>query len=329
VNKRAYFLRKIANALLTIVLVASFNFVLFRIMPGDPARLLLPKGKVSLVAIAQQEAAFHLNKPMVQQFIYYWSDTARLKFGYSFAFKVPVTQIVAERIWPTIILCGLGTLLATVIGMVEGVIAGWKRGKTFDTASTDISMIMYAMPTFWQCLLAIMFFSVALGWFPVGRMSTPMAHFAMWGPIPLDFTTFYTLLYHITLPVIMFALGYYGEYHLIMRSSLTGVMKEDYVLTAQAKGLSSTNVLWHHVVPNAMLPTVSLVMMNLGFIVSGAILIESVFNWPGIGLLSYESMAAHDYPVMQAVFLLGSVAVIVANLIADIMMYYIDPRVNA
>jgi len=329
VNKRAYFLRKIANALLTIVLVASFNFFLFRIMPGNPARLLLPKGRVSAAAIAQQEAAFHLNMPRWEQFIYYWSDTARLKFGYSFAFKVPVTQIIQERIWPTIILCGLGTLLATVIGMVEGVIAGWKRGKTFDTASTDISMIMYAMPTFWQCLLAIMFFSVALGWFPVGRESTPMAHFAMWGPIPLDFTTLETLMYHITLPVIMFALGYYGEYHLIMRSSLTGVMKEDYVLTAQAKGLSSNSILWHHVVPNALLPTVSLVMMNLGFIVSGAILVESVFNWPGIGLLSFQAMDAHDYPVMQAVFLLGSVAVIVANLVADIMMYYIDPRVNA
>ena len=127
----------------------------------------------------------------------------------------------------------------------------------------------------------------------------------MWGPIPLDFTTLKTLLYHITLPVTMFALGYYGEYHLIMRSSLTGVMKEDYVLTAQAKGLTSNNILWHHVVPNAMLPTVSLVMMNLGFIVSGAILVESVFNWPGIGLLSYQSMAAHDYPVMQAVFHAG------------------------
>jgi len=142
VNKRAYFLRKVTNALLTIVLVASFNFVLFRIMPGNPARLLLPKGKVSVAAIQQQEAAFHLNKPMWEQFIYYWSDTARLRFGYSFAFKVPVTQIIAERIWPTIILCGLGTLLATVIGMVEGVIAGWKRGKAFDTASTDVSMIM-------------------------------------------------------------------------------------------------------------------------------------------------------------------------------------------
>ena len=328
-GKRSYFLRKVVNALLTIVLVASFNFVLFRVMPGNPARLLLPKGKVSIAALRQQEAAFHLNKPMWQQFVYYWADTARLRFGYSFAFKVPVTQIVAARIWPTIILCGLGTILATVVGMAEGVVAGWRRGKAFDTASTDVSMVMYAMPTFWQGLLAIMFFSVALGWFPVGRMSTPMAHFAMWGPIPLDWTSFVTLLFHITLPVIVFALGYYGEYHLIMRSSLTGVMKEDYVLTARAKGLDDSNVLWRHVTPNAMLPTVNLVMMNLGFIVSGAILIETVFNWPGLGLLSYESMDAHDYPVMQAVFLLGSVAVIVANLIADVMMYYIDPRVNA
>jgi len=329
VNKRAYFLRKIANAVLTIVLVASFNFFLFRIMPGDPARLLLPKGKVTAAALAAQRAAFHLDVPRWEQFVYYWSDTLRLRFGYSFAFKVPVTQVIASRIWATILLCGLGTLLATVIGMVEGVFAGWKRGKTFDTASTDVSMVMYAMPTFWQCLLAIMLFSVALGWFPVGRMSTPLAHFSMWGPVPLDAPTAVGLLYHITLPVLLFALGYYGEYHLIMRSSLTGVMKEDYVLTAQAKGLTGNGVLWHHVVPNAMLPTISLVMMNLGFIVSGAILVETVFNWPGIGLLSYQAMADHDYPVLQAVFLLGCVAVIVANLIADIMMYYVDPRVKA
>jgi len=329
VGKRSYFLRKVVNALLTIVLVASFNFVLFRVMPGNPARLLLPKGKVSIAALRQQEAAFHLNKPMWQQFVYYWADTARLRFGYSFAFKVPVTQIVAARIWPTIILCGLGTILATVVGMAEGVVAGWRRGKAFDTASTDVSMVMYAMPTFWQGLLAIMFFSVALGWFPVGRMYKPFTHFAMWGPFPLDSTTAVSLLYHITLPVLVFALGYYGEYHLIMRSSLTGVMKEDYVLTAHAKGLPGSGVLWRHVVPNALLPTVNLVMMNLGFIVSGAILIETVFNWPGLGLLSFESMDAHDYPVMQAVFLLGSAAVIIANLIADVMMYYIDPRVNA
>jgi peptide/nickel transport system permease protein len=329
VNKRAYFTRKVANALLTIVIVASFNFVLFRIMPGDPARLLTPKGKFSTDMIKQNEATFHLDQPMWKQFAYYWEDTAQLRFGMSFKERRPVSEIVAERIWPTIILCGLGTLLATLIGMIEGVIAGWRRGKATDVVTTDVSMVMYAMPTFWQCLLAIMFFSVALGWFPVGRMYQPLQHFHMWGPIPLDLTTFTTLVYHLTLPVIMFALGYYGEYHLIMRSSLTGVMNEDFVLTAYAKGLDKNAVLWRHVVPNALLPTITLVMMNLGFIVSGTILIESVFNWPGLGLLSYESMAALDYPVMQAVFLIGSVGVIVANLVADIMLYYVDPRVKA
>ena len=136
-------------------------------------------------------------------------------------------------------------------------------------------------------------------------------------------------MHHLFLPAFTFAITYMGEYHLIVRSSLTGVMTEDYVLTARAKGLSDSNVLWKHVVPNAMLPTVTLVMMNIGFVMSGAILTEAVFNWPGLGLLSYDSMVQRDYPVMQAVFLLGSIAVIVANLIADIMYYYLDPRVKA
>jgi len=329
VDQRGYMMRKVMNAILTIVLVASFNFVLFRIMPGNPARLLLPRGKVAASDIQRQKAAFHLDKPLAQQFVYYWADTLRLRFGYSFAQKRPVTTIIGERIWATIILAGLGTVLATIFGMAEGVVAGWRRGSRVDTITTDVSMVNYSMPTFWQCLLAIMLFSVALRWFPVGGESEPLQHFNMWGPVPLDLTTAQTLLYHITLPVLMFALGYYGEYHLIMRSSLTGVMNEDYVLTARAKGLSGDTVLWRHVVPNALLPTVTLVMMNLGFIVSGAILVETVFNWPGIGLLSYEAMAERDYPVMQAVFLLGCVAVIVANLIADVMLYYIDPRVKA
>ena len=138
-----------------------------------------------------------------------------------------------------------------------------------------------------------------------------------------------SLLNHLFLPAFTFAITYVGEYQLIMRSSITGVMNEDFTLTARAKGLSDNKVLWKHVVPNAMLPTVTIVMMNIGFVMSGAILSETVFNWPGLGLLSYESMEKRDYPVMQAVFLLASVAVILANLIADIMYYYLDPRVES
>ena len=322
-DKRRYFIRKVLNALLTIALIASFNFVLFRILPGDPARLLVPKGRFSMDAMAKQRANFHLDKPMWEQFVFYWEDTVQLKFGDSFAQKRPVAQVVGERIWPTVILVGTGTIIATVVGLITGVFAGWRRNSKFDVLTTNTGMVMYSAPTFWICLIFIMIFATWLRWFPVGRMYDPGAVYSSW------FAQLMALAHHLFLPAFTFAITYMGENHLIVRSSLTGVMREDYVLTARAKGLSDSNVLWRHVAPNAMLPTVTLIMMNIGFVMSGAILTEAVFNWPGLGLLSYDSMVQRDYPVMQAVFLLGSIAVIVANLIADIMYYYLDPRVKA
>ena len=323
VDKRRYFLRKIANALLTLVIITSFNFMLFRIIPGDPARLLVPKGRFSADMIEKQRAAFHLDRPLRMQFVYYWEDTLRLKFGDSFKEKRQVSEVVKERIWPTVLLVGVGTILSTIVGLIAGVFAGWKRNSKFDVWSTNTGMVMYSMPTFWSGMLFIMLFSVKLGWFPVGRMYDPGVTYSSW------WEQFTALMHHLALPAITFAITYAGEYQLIMRSSLTGVMNEDFVLTARAKGLSDTNVLWRHVAPNAMLPTVTIVMMNLGFIMTGAILAETIFNWPGLGLLAYDSMNNRDYPVMQAVFLLSSVAVLLANLIADLMYYYLDPRVKA
>jgi peptide/nickel transport system permease protein len=322
VDKRRYFAKKIANALLTIVLVASFNFALFRILPGDPARLLLPKGKQPPEAVEKQRKAFNLDKPMLQQFIYYWKDTLAGEFGMSFSEKRPVSEVVQERVWPTVLLVGVGTIFATVFGMIAGVFAGWRRNGTFDVVTTNLGMILYSMPTFWFGLLMIMLFATQLQWFPTGRMEEPGADLQGW-------EAFTSLLNHLFLPAFTFAITYVGEYQLIMRSSITGVMKEDFALTARAKGLSDNQVLWKHVMPNALLPTVTIVMMNIGFVMSGAILSETVFNWPGLGLLSYEAMEKRDYPVMQAVFLLASIAVILANLIADIMYYYLDPRVES
>jgi peptide/nickel transport system permease protein len=323
VDKRRYFARKIANALLTIVLIASFNFALFRMQPGDPARLLLPKGKMPPDAVEAQRKAFNLDKPQWQQFIYYWGDTIQGEFGTSFAQKRPVTEVVAERVWPTVLLVGTGTIFATGIGIATGVFAGWRRNSTYDVISTNAGMVFYAMPVFWFGLLMIMLFSTKLGWFPTGRMTEPGVVFDSW------WDQFTATAHHMFLPVFTFAIGWIGEYHLIMRSSITGVMKEDFTLTARAKGLSENTVLWRHVVPNAMLPTVTIVMMNIGFVMSGTILVETVFNWPGLGLLSYEAMTQRDYPVMQAVFLIAAIAVIIANLIADLMYYYLDPRVKA
>ena len=203
-DKRRYFTRKILNAVLTIVLVASFNFVLFRIMPGNPARLLLPKGQVSAAAIAQQKAIFHLDKPLWEQFVYYWADTAEGKFGNSFAQRCPVAQIVgrahlADR--------GPGrhrhAASPPSSAWSKGVFAGWRRNGKFDVASTNIGMVLYSMPTFWVPCIVIMLFSVALGWFPVGRMLRRGRHLHQ-----LVSTVHDALLHHIFLPVFMFAIGY-------------------------------------------------------------------------------------------------------------------------
>jgi peptide/nickel transport system permease protein len=322
-DKRRYFARKILNALLTVLLVAAFNFALFRILPGDPARLLLPKGAWEASAIAAQRKTFHLDLPMWEQFGYYLGDTAQLKFGDSFRYQRPVVDVVWQRVPPTLLLVGVGTVLAILIGIPTGTYAGWRREGWFDTTTTTASMVLYSTPTLWVGLLLIMVFSVKLGWFPIGRMSDPGAQYTSW----LDH--FKAILNHLFLPALTFALVYIGQYHTIMRTSLSGVRNEDFVQTARAKGLTDTSVLWRHVVPNALLPTTTVIMMNLGFVLSGAILTETVFNWPGIGLLSYQSIMNLDYPVMQAVFLLSAAAVIVANLVADILYYYLDPRVRA
>ncbi len=173
-DKRRYFIRKVLNAVLTIILVASFNFALFRILPGDPARLLLPKGKTDPSVIERQRKTFNLDKPMWQQFIYYWRDTVQGQFGMSFSEKRPVTEVVAERIWPTVLLVGVGTIFATIVGMILGVFAGWRRNGAYDVVTTELrDGVLYAMPTFWFGLLMIMLFATKLRWFPTGRMEEP------------------------------------------------------------------------------------------------------------------------------------------------------------
>lgn len=322
-DNRSYFLRKILNAVLILVLVASFNFVLFRILPGNPARLLLPRGRWEASEIAKQAKIFQLNRPLWQQFGYYWYDLVQGKLGNSFQYERSAMSVVWARVPSTLLLVGVGTVIAIVIGFITGVYAGWRRDGWYDTSSTTIGMVLYSTPTLWVGLVLIMLFSAKLGWFPSGRMSQPGAAYGSW------FEQAKAVLHHLVLPAVTFALVYIGQYHTIMRTSLSGVRNEDFVLTARAKGLTPSQVLWRHVVPNAMLPTTTVIMMNLGFIMSGAILTETVFNWPGIGLLSYQAMMNLDYPVLQAIFLLASVAVVLANLVADILYYYLDPRVRA
>lgn len=322
-RSRSYFARRILYALIAVLAVACFNFFLFRILPGNPSRLLIPRESYNLASVRQFTQAFHLNLPLYSQFLHYLIDTPRLQLGLSFNERRPVTEVIAGRIWPTLLLAGVGEVLAISIGSALGVVAGWRRGRPVDAVATTLSMTLYAMPTFWVGLNLIVIFAVMLRWLPVGGMAEVGAHYTNWVAHAWD------ILRHLFLPLVTWTLVYTGYYYLLVRTSVIAVARDDYVLTARAKGLSESRVVVRHVARNALLPTATAVMLNLGFVIAGSILIETVFDWPGMGLLTYQSIDARDYPVMQGIFLFSAVAVIGFNLVADLMYYYLDPRVKA
>jgi ABC-type dipeptide/oligopeptide/nickel transport system permease component len=214
----------------------------------------------------------------------------------------------------------LGTLIAIVLGIASGVWSAWRRGGVGDTANTTFAIVLYALPVQWLGLVLLGLFAGAL---PAGGMSDPfLVNPSLWEQIA-DYAR------HVALPALTFAVTLYGQYSLIVRSSMLETLGEDYVLTARAKGLRPWLVLRRHALRNAMLPTSTLIALSIGYIVAGSILIETVFSWPGIGRAVYESVLQRDYPMLQGAFLVLAVSVIVANLIVDLLYVRLDPRVKA
>lgn len=322
-NMRGYLFRKFLQALVTIFIVIVMNFFLFRIMPGDPIRVLIRNPKISADALERVREQFGLNEGRLMQFWIYLRDLFSGDLGTSFNYRQPVIDIIMERIPATVLLVGTATLLSIVIGVFLGVIFAWKRGTKLDIFGLSFSLVLYSMPTFWVAIIMVMIFSVYWKIFPLGGTGMPgMIYSSVWAQMASQ-------LRYLFLPATTFALILIGEYVLIMRSSLLEVMREDYMLTARAKGVSNRNLLIKHAMPNAMLPVVTLIAINLGFIVGGAIQIETVFSWPGLGRLMYTALTNRDYPILQGLFLLITIAVIAANFCADILYRYLDPRVKS
>lgn len=325
---RRYLLGKILQAFLTLLFVIVFNFFLFRVLPGDPAALLL-RGTAAFNQenLEQVRQDLGLDKPLPQQFATYMKDTVTLNFGDSFFLQgESVSKAISQRIWPTILLVGTSTIASIIFGLIIGIYAGWRRNTFFDYGWLGFTLVAYSMPEFYLGILILMAFGAGIGpfpaIFPIGGYSTPgadLSGFAYW----ID------VLNHLVMPWFTLTVAYLGEYALIMRSSLIDVVGDDFVQTARAKGVRESNVLWRHVVPNALLPTWTLTMLSLGFIFGGAITVEYVFSYPGVGWLTVQAIDAKDFPLLQALFLLFSAAVIFANLIADITYMYMDPRVRA
>jgi peptide/nickel transport system permease protein len=320
-----YLARRLASAFFTIVLIAVINFLLFRAMPGSPERVILrgtPNVTPEILQAARER--WGLDKPVFpDQFVAYISATAQGDLGFSFIARGrTVVDVLGQRIWPTVILFGLGEIVAIVLGLALGAYTGWRRGGPVDYVGNGVSLILYSTPYFLLGMAFLLIFATTLRWFPTFGMITAGAHFASIWDRALDF------LAHLTLPLATVALGLVGQYAIVMRSSIVETLSEDYVTTARAMGLTEGRILRHHALPNALLPTVSLIAINLGYVVAGAITVEVVFNWPGLGTLVVEALTARDYPVLQGTFLLLGVSVVLANLVADLIYGALDPRVR-
>lgn len=319
---RKYVVSKILQALLTLVFVLVFNFFLFRIVPGNPAELLLRGHSISTAGVRALEKQLGLNQPIPQQFVTYVTQTLQGHLGISYFNSQPVVANIGQRVWPTVLLVGSSTIASTIIGLLIGIYGGWRRGSAFDLSTLGFSLVTYAMPEYWLGIMLLVVFVAYLPLFPAGGMSS-----ALQGQSSLQYAA--DVLNHLFLPFITLTVAYLGEYALIMRSALLDTLGEDYITTARAKGVREKFVLRKHAVPNALLPTMTLTILNIGFVISGAITIETVFSWPGLGLLTFQAIGSKDYPLLQGLFLLFSAAVIVANLVADLLYSYLDPRVRA
>jgi peptide/nickel transport system permease protein len=322
-------LRRLGLALLTIVFVAVLNFFLFRVLPGDPARVVQDPRLTSEARAAIRER-FGLEKPLLigeagapfdSQFFRYLGGLARGDLGISFNFNRPVTELLRERLANTVLLVTTGELLAMAIGIAMGVVAAWRRGTALDTGLLVFGLVTWALPTFFLGIILLIVGSTYLG-LPVGGIRTPGASYDSWWEQAVDVGR------HLVLPTLTLTIVLLGQYMLVMRSSLLDVLSEDYILTARAKGLSDGQVLRDHAIGNAMLPMVALIALTLGFVVSGSILIESVFSWPGLGSAVFEAVGRRDYPMLQGAFLLFTVSVVLANAAADITVAALDPRVR-
>jgi len=319
-----YLGRKFAQALVTIAAIVILNFMMFRLMPGSPDRALGRNPNLTPEVIAAARARWGLDKPLIpDQLVAYVRSTVTGDLGYSIFYRgQPVTDVVGQSVGPTLLLVGLGELVAIIVGLLIGAYAGWRRGGVVDRVGNGASLILYSMPYFVIGMPLIIIFAAGLHWFPTSGMISPAAES---GPFP---EYLFDLGRHLVLPLTAVSLGLLGAYSILMRAAIIETRAEDYIATARAKGLTEGRILRAHAFPNALLPMVTLIAINLGYVIAGAITAEIVFNWPGLGTLTIDALTALDYPVLQGIFLLIAVSVVLANFAADIVYGMLDPRVR-
>ncbi|HEV2374728.1 MAG TPA: ABC transporter permease [Streptosporangiaceae bacterium] len=318
-----FLLRRVGFFIVTLWAAVTLNFILPRIMPGNPAAIIASKlHGVPPTAVKAISVALGLNthQSLWVQYWDYLKNTAVLNLGQSLEYNAPVKDMIGSAIWWTLGLVGITTVVAFVLGSAVGAISAWRRGSRLDSVLPPLLVFTTAIPYFWVGLMLILIFSSVLGVMPSS------------GGYPLGATPGFNLPYignvleYSLMPAAALLITSIGGWVLTMRNTMVGTLTEDYVRMARAKGLSSRRIMVDYAARNAILPNLTGFAMSLGFVVSGAILVEYVFNYPGVGFMLYEAVANLDYPLMQGLFLLITLAVLVAIVLSDIATAILDPR---
>jgi len=316
-------IKLLAYALGLILAVLSINFALIHAAPGDPAMVIAGEmGGADQTTLDQIRKTYGLDRPLTDQYITYITRAAQGDLGQSYLYNQPVTDLILQRLPATVLLVLSALLTAIAVGTMVGVWASRRPHSVGSGAVTVLSLVGYSMPTFWTGILLVILFGKIIPIMPIAGMRDVRIYGGWW-------VTSLDVLHHLILPAFTLAIVYMAQYSRLSRASMLEVLSSDYIRTARAKGLAERLVIWKHALRNALMPVVTIAGLQFGNLVSGAVLVETVFSWPGLGTLAFDSILGRDYPTLLGVLFFSSVLVIVANQVTDLTYRWIDPRLRS
>ena len=317
-----YIIRRLFQAVPIVLAIIVLNFFLLNMAEGDAVDVLAGEaGSATPEYMAELRAKFGLDQPLPVQLLVYLKNIISLDLGYSFRHDMPVSVLIMDRFWPTLLLMVSTIILAVLFGILLGLLAAINLNTWKDAVISVFALITYATPLFWVGLMMIVVFSINLRWFPTSGMENIAAFYE-------GFDRFVDIAHHLVLPTITLSLFYLALYTRLMRASMLEQYGQDYVVTARAKGLPERRITFGHVLRNALLPVVTMAGVQVGALIGGSVIVESVFAWPGLGMLAFESLFARDLNLLLGIFLISSVLVVVVNLIVDVIYCFLDPRIE-
>lgn len=317
-----YVARRLLQAIPIVLAIVVVNFILLQFAEGDAADVLAGEaGSATPEYLAQLRAKFGLDQPVYIQLLVYIKNILMLDLGYSFRHDLPVFDLIVNRLGPTLILMVTTILLAVGVGVLLGLLAATGLNTWRDNLISVFALVSYATPLFWVGLMLIVVFSIRLGWFPTSGMETIGAFYEGWDRV-------LNIAHHLVLPAITLSLFYLALYTRLMRASMLEQAGMDYVVTARAKGVGERTIVFRHILRNALLPVVTMAGVQVGSLIGGSVIVESVFGWPGLGLLAFDALFARDLNLLLGIFFLSACLVVAVNLVVDIIYSFLDPRIE-